>query len=477
MTNRSRRARSGVVPLETTPRYGIAMNLLHPTATLTVRGQTLVIRQFEVTVVDGPDLGACAISQSDELSIGSNDGNDLKLGDPAVSRHHLVLGAGPHGLVLRDLGSRNGTFVNDVEVQACLVRPGARIRIGQNTLALRVLDRDIEQPLAPGDRSGRIIGGSQAMRRLYPRIEQYGRSMATVLIAGETGTGKELVAEAIHEAGERRNGPFVVIDCSALSHDLAEAELFGHERGAFTGAEVARCGAFESAQHGTVFLDEIGELPLALQPLLLRVLENRTIRRVGSSEQRTVDVRVIAASHRDLRVEVNEKRFRADLFYRLSVLRVSVPPLRERTGDIELLATHFWQIFRPGERAPASLLDHLRSQSWPGNVRELRNAVERAALVGWTLPAPADAVAPGAGDAPPVTGGSTGGLTYQQAKERAIWAWERGWITALIRDAGGNLSRAARITRMGRSHVRELVKRHGVDVRAYRSNSSDEESE
>jgi len=435
-------------------------------ATLTVRGQTLVIRQFEVTVLEGPDCGVRVVSQSEELSIGSNEGNDLRLTDPAVSRHHCALRAERRGLALNDLGSRNGTFLNDVEIMSCYIKLGARIRVGQSVLAVRILDQDLEQPLATGDRSGPLLGASPAMRRLYPLVEQCGRSAATVLIGGETGTGKELVAEAIHDASERRLGPFVVIDCSALSHELAESELFGHERGAFTGAEATRLGAFENAHGGTIFLDEIGELPLALQPLLLRVLENRTIRRVGGNGQRAIDVRVIAASHRDLRGEVNEKRFRADLFYRLNVLRVTVPPLRERDGDVELLAAHFWRMFRPEQPPPASLLRHLAVQRWPGNVRELRNAIERAAHLGWTSSPPA---------ATPAAVAEA--LTYQQAKERAIWAWERRWIEELIQAAGGNLSRASRTAKMGRSHVRELAKRHGVVTRGHVTGRADDDAE
>jgi transcriptional regulator with GAF, ATPase, and Fis domain len=418
-------------------------------ATLAVRGQTVLVRQFEVRVVDGPDRSAHATSQTDELSIGTSAGNDLVLTDPSVSRHHCALRAEARGLRLVDLGSRNGTFVGEVEVVASYVRSGARIRLGQTTIEVAILDQDLEHPLASGDRFGPLIGGSAAMRRLYPLVERCGASSATVLIAGETGTGKELVAEAIHDASERKHGPFVVVDCGALSHELAESELFGHERGAFTGADTARTGAFETANGGTIFLDEVGELPLALQPLLLRAIENRTIRRVGSSEHHPIDVRVIAASHRDLRGLVNDKRFRADLYYRLHVVRIEVPALRDRAGDVELLAAHFWRTFRPGETPPPSLVEHLSAHSWPGNVRELRNAVERAALLGWT----------------PTRANPSDALTYQQGKERAVWEWERDWVDRLLADHGGNLSRAARAARMGRSHLRELARRHGVVTR------------
>jgi len=421
-------------------------------STLAVRAKTVLIRQFEVTVVDGPDQGARIQSAGDELAIGTNDGNDLRLTDPAVSRHDCALRACERGLELRDLGSRNGTFVGDLEITSGYVRSGMQIRIGKTTIALQVLDHDLEQPIAAGHQLGPLLGGSIAMRRLYPMIEKCGQSSATVLIHGETGTGKELIAEAIHDASERKRQPFIVIDCSALSHDLAESELFGHERGAFTGAEVRRIGAFESAHGGTIFLDEIGELPLLLQPLLLRALENRTIRRVGSNEQRPVDVRVIAASHRDLRSLVNDKRFRADLYYRLNVIRIAVPPLRERAGDVEVLAAHFWTTFRPAQEAPPALLRHLAAQSWPGNVRELRNAVERVALLGFSGATARGATEPGTPEE----------LTYQEAKERAVLAWERGWVERLLATHGGNLSRAARAARMGRSNLREIARHHGI---------------
>ena len=417
-------------------------------ATLVVRGGKVLIRQFEVAVVDGADRGARALSRSDELSIGTSEGNDLQLVDPAVSRHHCALRAEERGLALADLGSRNGTFIGDVEVRACYVKSGARFRVGQSTLEVRILDRDLEQPIAADSRYRAIIGGSVAMRRLYPLIEQYGPTTATVLIHGETGTGKELIAEAIHDASDRRAGPFIIVDCTNLSHDLAESELFGHERGSFTGADSSRTGAFESASSGTVFLDEIGELPLTLQPLLLRVLESRTIRRVGSNHQRPVDVRVIAASHRDLRAQVNAKQFRADLYYRLNVLRISIPPLRERVGDIALLAEHFWRIFRPESAPPPALLQHLSARSWPGNVRELRNAVERIAYLGLT----ADPMA-----APQ--------LSFQQAREQAIADWERSWLEQLLAANGGKLARAARAARIGRSHLRQLARHHGLVAR------------
>jgi Sigma-54 interaction domain/Inner membrane component of T3SS, cytoplasmic domain len=270
-----------------------------------IRGQTLYVRRFEVTVVDGPNRGVRVQSHDDELVIGTADGVDLKLDDPAVSRHHCALRASPRGLELRDLGSTNGTLVGELEVVRGYVKSGARFKLGATTLVATVLDDEIAHPLDPADHFGDLIGASPAMRRIYPLLERCASSDATVLIRGETGTGKELVAEALHLASARRDAPFVVVDCGALPRQLIESELFGHVRGAFTGADVDRVGAFQQAHGGTIFLDEIGELALDLQPVLLRALEARTIRPVGGSTTREVDVRVLAATHRDLRVEVN----------------------------------------------------------------------------------------------------------------------------------------------------------------------------
>jgi transcriptional regulator with GAF, ATPase, and Fis domain len=413
-------------------------------ATFIAREHAIFVRRFEITVVDGLDRGARVVSEDDEITIGTAHGTGLRLTDPAVSRHHCVVRACERGLELRDLSSTNGTFIGEHEVVRGFIRSGSRIRIGGTTLAIAVLDDNIEHPLAEDDHFGALLGASPAMRRLYPLLAKCAASDATVLIQGETGTGKELVAEAIHGASARRAKPFVVVDCSALPRQLAESELFGHVRGAFTGADMDRSGAFEDANGGTIFLDEIGELPLDLQPLLLRVLENHTIRRVGTNQQRQVDVRVVAASNRDLRVEVNAKRFRADLLYRLNVVRAVVPPLRDREGDIAVLARHFWHRFQPDQPIPPALLDELVMQSWPGNVRELRNAVERSAIVGTT-------------HVPDIAG-----LSHAQAKESALRQWERAWVERLLAANGQNVTHAARAAQMGRSHLRRLIQQYGI---------------
>jgi DNA-binding NtrC family response regulator len=411
--------------------------------TLTVRGRALAVRLFEVAVVDGPDRGKRAESRGDQLTIGTSADNDLQLTDPGVSRHHCAIRTTERGLELRDLASTNGTLLGDCEVVRVVIRGAARLRLGSTVVAVELLDREIDQPLADGDRCGDLVGGSPAMRRLYPMIQRCAETTATVLIEGETGTGKELVAESIHRASSRRHGPFRVVDCAALPGALIESELFGHVRGAFTGADRDRSGALVDAAGGTVLLDEIGELPLALQPVLLRALENRTVRPIGGARTLPIDVRILAATHRDLRVEVNRKRFRADLFYRLHVLHLEIPPLRQRAGDIALLADQFWRAQRPDSAPPDDLIAHLVAQPWPGNVRELRNAVERAA----------------ASAEPPAATGA--GQSYADAKQAAIADWERGWVAQLVAAHRGNLSRAARAARMGRSHLRQLARRHG----------------
>ena len=411
-------------------------------ATLTVRGRSIAIRLFEVTVVDGPDRGSRAVSRGDELTIGTTAGNDLQLTDAGVSRHHCAIRTTERGLELRDLGSTNGTLLGDCEVTRVVLRGPARLRLGSTVVAVELLDREIDEPLADEHRHGELIGASPAMRRLYPVIERLAGSTATVLIEGETGTGKELVAESIHRASSRRHGPFAVVDCGALPRTLIESELFGHVRGAFTGADRDRTGALAGAAGGTVLLDEIGELPLALQPVLLRALENRTVRPIGGARPVALDVRILAATHRDLRIEVNRKRFRPDLYYRLAVLRVELPPLRQRPGDVAVLAEHFWRTFRPDAAPPGELIAELVAQPWPGNVRELRNAVERAA----------------ASAAPPAM--PRPAQSYVEAKAQAVDDWERGWVEQLLAAHHGNLSRAARAARMGRSHLRQLARRH-----------------
>lgn len=313
--------------------------------------------------------------------VGSAPHCDVIIADQTVSRVHAEIEPREEGIWIRDLNSRNGTCVEGVRVESACVLHGFHIRVGATTILVDYANAEHKEVERwPTERFGPLLGRSQVMRELFATLARLAPLESCIMITGETGTGKELVARAIHQASSRAAGPFVVVDCATLSESLIEAELFGHTKGAFTGAHVNRAGAIESADGGTVFLDEIGELPIGMQPKLLRVLESSTVRRIGESKHRSVDVRFVTATHRDLLSMVNRGEFREDLYFRLAVLPVRVPGLRERVEDIDLLLTHF------SEGAPAwlqpSVLRALEARPWRGNVRELRNFSERARAIG-----------------------------------------------------------------------------------------------
>jgi len=344
----------------------------------------ILIRQSRLTVTSGPDLGVEHTFDGSRFIFGTDESCVFRLTDPAVSRVHCSLGLHRDAVRIRDLESSNGTFVNGVKVIEAELQSGDRIQIGNTVISFQVGDTTKSLDLSTGQSFGPLLGRSTPMRQVFALLEQVAASDATVLIQGETGTGKDLVATAIHEASPRSRSPFVVLDCAAIPAHLMEDELMGHERGAFTGAATVRRGAFEMAHRGTLFLDEVGELPLDLQPKLLRVLESHTYRRIGSNEPRHVDVRVVAATNRDLAAEVGRGHFRQDLFYRLNVIQVDLPALRDRPDDIGFLAQTFLRRLL-GRLPDDSLSDYLspqameqiRSHAWPGNVRELLNHVQR----------------------------------------------------------------------------------------------------
>ena len=412
-----------------------------------------VFQRFGCRVVAGPLAGQWKVADGPELTIGSATGNDLEIADSAVSRHHCAIRVSGGGFEVRDLGSKNGTFVGEVRVGSAFLAHGAELRVGRTRLRFEVLDDVVREPMAAFPRSGAMIGVSATMRRLFSLLPRIAGSDTTTLIEGPTGTGKGLLAESIHQASPRAAGPFVVVDCGALAPSLVESELYGHERGSFTGAVDRRIGAFEAAQGGTIFIDEIGELDIDAQPKLLRALEKRVVSPVGSSQIISLDVRVIAATNRDLRTEVNAGRFRADLFYRLNILRVRMPSLAERAEDIPLLATHFYRELsgNPDAMPPSPLLARWSSQQWGGNVRELRSAVERAVLVG-------------DGYVFDLAEGSVAGQegSYRREKALALAMWESRFVSELIRRHGGNISRAARAVKMDRNHLRALLQRYGT---------------
>jgi transcriptional regulator with GAF, ATPase, and Fis domain len=404
--------------------------------------------------------GEHAVSLAGRLVFGSAPAVDVRVADPAVSRLHAELELRDDGVWVRDLGSRNGTFVDGVLVGLARVPEGGRVTLGGATLTLTYATEPTAVELHPGESFGPLLGRSVVMRELFARLARVAGSQAAVLIQGETGTGKEVVAEAIHAASPRAAQPFVIVDCGALPEHLLESELFGHAKGAFTGAVAARAGAIESADGGTVFLDEIGELPIAMQPKLLRAIESRSVRRLGETAYRQVDVRFVAATHRDLRLMINQGAFREDLYFRIAVLPVTVPPLRARPDDVPVLARHF---LPPGAAGalPADLLRELAARPWLGNVRELRNFVERAITLGpreaLALSSPPPGGAPGAG-LPAVDDT----VPFKDLRERWVDHLEREYVRALLAKHGGNVSAVAQAAGLDRTYVHRLIRKHDL---------------
>ena len=422
----------------------------------------LPVRTLQVEVVDGPDAGEASKATSEHLTVGTADGNDLVLSDPTVSRYHLELVRGDQGIEVVDHGSTNGTIHQGVRIQRAVVRPGTVLSLGRT--AIRIGDGGrVTVELHEQDEWAGLRGRTPVMRRLMARVRRAAQSDSAVLLVGESGTGKELIARALHDEGPRRAGPFVVVDCGALSPSLVASELFGHEKGAFTGADRRHEGAFERAHGGTLLLDEVGELPPALQPTLLGALERRRFRRVGGREEIEVDVRLVCATHRDLRAEVNAGTFRLDLYYRIAVVVLSVPALRERVEDVPLLVEHF--VREAGADGPlddvvgADAMASLCAHHWPGNVRELRNVVE-AMLVMGEEPALDGGVASPEGGADVVD--RSLGLSYRDARAAVLAEFERRYLRRLLDRAGGNVSRAAREARMDRTYLIKLLARHDI---------------
>jgi DNA-binding NtrC family response regulator len=443
--------------------------MIEKTATRVLDGAAITRQsgRGRLVIVKGPDRGETIAIAEAPLTVGSGTGCDILLSDPTISRKHLGIDPGPEGLVLRDLGSTNGSFVQGSRFNELTLGFGTEVTIGKTVL--KYLPTEEEVDLAPSDQEsyGSLVGRDAKLRRLFRVLDDVAATEATVLIEGETGTGKELLAEEIHRHSPRRDGPFIVFDCGAVPDELIESALFGHVRGAFTGAITDRPGAFEEADGGTLFLDEIGELAPGVQPALLRALDKQSVRPVGGSTYTRASVRVVAATNRNLRAEIAARRFREDLYYRVAVVRMSVPPLRERPDDIPLLVQHFMRQFR-GERmlavAPEDL-ERLRHHNWHGNVRELRNVIERACATshGDRLELE-DALdeRPGAGAGLHTPGAVDVDLPFKEAKARIVEAFERDYITELLKRHNGNLSAASRGAEIDRKHLRELLRKHGL---------------
>lgn len=433
-------------------------------------------RKCQLLVTDGLKRGQKLDLTGDIARIGKKETNDIVLDEKTVSRHHLEIQKNDDSYLLRDLGSTNGTYINNIRVKEAYLTPGDIIKVGGIHIEFRAFDERMQIEPSNKNNFGPLLGQSLKMRQIFGVLEKISPTNTTVIIEGETGTGKEVVARAIHENSPRKDKPFVVFDCSAVAENLIESELFGHMKGAFTGAIATRRGAFEEANGGTIFLDEMGELSLDLQPKLLRALEQRTIKKVGANETVPIDVRVICATNRNLKKEVVEKRFRQDLYYRLSVVKIKIPSLRERPEDIPYLIENFLSKGVFNQNADGTLkiirveddaLKMFTRYQWPGNVRELINMLERIV--------------------PIVEGSSVTGqhvsfifqdlekedehtermpidmnLPFKEAKQQIIEHFERDYLAELLNRNNNNMSKAAREANIDRKHMRHLLKKHGL---------------
>lgn len=407
-------------------------------------------------MIEGPDLGLEAIvgGEIGSIAIGTSEACALRLTDRSVSRRHLVLELEGDRLGLRDLGSRNGTRVSGLRIEEGSIEGHAVVTIGNTRIELTPMVVDVV-PLSTAESFGAVLGRSRVMRRLYPLLERFAASDLSLVLEGDTGTGKELVAEALHAASARSTGPFVVFDCSVVPAGIVEAELFGHVRGSFTGATEDRAGVFRDAHGGTLFLDEVADLPLTLQPKLLRVLDRKQVRPLGASAFVEVDVRVIAATRRNLDREVQSGRFREDLFHRLAVGRVELPPLRRRHGDVALLAAHFWKELGGRDAPSPELVSRLEESALPGNVRELKNVVARAIALG--VLADPGALVDRDDDEQWIH--RLLDLPLREARQRLQDEFEQRYVRRQLERAKGNVTHAAKASGVARRYFQVLKAR------------------
>lgn len=449
------------------------------TQAMPARREIRRLEKIQVTCVDSPDeskKGESFTFARDEVRIGAAPETDIYVNDRSVSREHLAIRATDAGWTLTDLGSTNGTYIGEMRIDRVTVHQAVVVRTGKSMFRLEPLGEHVEQEMSSANRFGRMLGSAPSMREMFAVLEKVAGSDLTVLIEGETGTGKELAAEGLHGASNRA-GAFITLNCGAIPRELIESELMGHVKGSFTGAVSDRPGAFVSANNGTVFLDEVGELPLDMQAKLLRVLERREVKPVGSDHSVPVNVRVVAATNRNLAQDSERGVFRQDLYFRLAVVVVRIPPLRTRIEDIPMLVTHIQDELNrrrvAAGQAPLSTLGEnalamLNRYEFPGNVRELRNIVER-----WCVLGPQ-----GAPGQPAVRSGVTApgedvglssnvedallNIPYHEAKDVWIERFERAYVEASLEKASGNVSQAARDAQVDRRHLQRLMSRYDI---------------
>ena len=415
-----------------------------------------------VLVVHGPEKGLSAELGETPLVVGTQEGAGLRLSDPKVSRRHVELSLGPQAFRLKDLGSRNGSWFEGSRLNDGALAPGALIRVGDSWLQLVVAAAQTTTALSERTAFGGLTGESRVMRQLFTLLERVAATDTNVLLRGETGSGKELAARAIHEHSARKAGPFVVVDCRAVSPELLQAALFGHDEGAFSGAVKARQGALELAHQGTLFIDEVSAFPLELQPLLLRFLDRGEVTPLGRGVPVKVDVRVIAASREELPALAAQGAFREDLLYRLQVVSLELPPLRERKDDLPRLVKEL--LARLGQPSPGAVegpkLAELLAHPWPGNVRELENVLRRAlTLAGGPrrfseLPLVIDEPLRRAGVDP--------SASFQEQKEQVVEQFERRFLTELLAKAEGNVKLASRLSGIERTQLKRMMKKRGL---------------
>ncbi len=448
------------------------------TQLLSVEGEKDVVflRKCQLIVLNTSSKGKKLDLNQPVTHIGKKESNDLLLDEKTVSRNHVEIHQQENSYLLKDLESTNGTYINDIRVKEAYLSPGDIIRVGTVRVEFIAFDEKIQIEPSIKQEFGPLLGRSRRMRQIFSILEKISPTNATVLIEGETGTGKDVVARAIHQASPRKNKPFVVFDCSAVAPNLIESELFGHMKGSFTGAVATRKGAFEEANGGTIFLDEIGEMTLDLQPKLLRALEQREIKKVGANDSAPIDVRVVCATNKNLKKEVSENRFREDLYYRLSVVKINLPPMRERPDDIpflieKLLASSKFNQMPDGQlkvtRVEDDALKMLGRYQWPGNVREMVNILER--LVPMV-------------EGNTITGQQVSyifeemereeeatermsvdmGLPFKEAKQKVVESFEKDYLAALLRRNNYNISKTAREAGIDRKHIRNLLKKYGI---------------